>query len=80
MDLNLCDPAGLAQVSEQPKCPKVLQGECERCFRASGVRVPKQSLARCETVFWGVSPGAKQGLDGARDSFGTLGPERPNHL
>ena len=75
-----CDPAGLVQVSKQPKCPKVLKGECERCFRASGVRVPKRSLARCQTVFWGVSPGAKQGLHCARDLFGTLTPEARKHL
>ena len=75
---KFCDPAGLVQVSELPKCPKVLKGGWERCFRASGARVPKQSLARCETVFWGVSPGAIQGLHGARDSSGTLGPETPD--
>ena len=75
-----CDPAGLVQVSKQPKCPKVLKGECERCVQASGVRVTKQSLARCQTVFWGVSPGAKQGLHGARDLFGTLTPEARKHL
>ena len=55
-------------------------GRVRKVFVASGVRVPKQSLAWCETVFWGVLPGAKQGLDGARDSFGTIGPERPNHF
>ena len=56
----------------------MLKGECEKCFRASGVRVPKQPLARCETVFWGVSPGAKQpeGLHGARDSFGEFSAQR----
>ena len=69
-----CDPAWPGTSVKPAK------GECERCFRASGVRVPKQSLARCKTVFWGVSPGAKQGLHGARDSFGTLGQERPNHF
>ena len=73
-----CDSAALVQLSKQPKCSKVLKGGCERCFRASGVRLPKQSLARCETPFEAVSPGAKQGLDGARDSFGTLGRKTPN--
>ena len=44
------------------------------------MRVPKRSLARCDTVFWGVSPGAKQGLHGARDLFGTPTPEARKHL
>ena len=30
-------------------------------FRASRPRAPKQSVARCETLSWAVSPGAKQG-------------------
>ena len=75
-----CDSAALVQRSKQPKCPKVLKGGCERCFRPSEVRLPKKSLARCETPFWALSPGAKHGLDGARDSFGTLGRKTPNHL
>ena len=50
-------PAGVAtplawyKYLNSQKCPKVLKGGCERCFPASGVRVPKYSLARCETPF-----------------------------
>ena len=78
MCFGVCDSAALVQQSEQPKCPKVLNEGAKGSFRASGVRLPKQSLARCETPFQAVSPGAKQGLDGARDSFGTLGRKTPN--
>ena len=52
---------------------------CERCVRDS-CESHKQSLAWCETLFWAGSPGAGEGLDGVRDSFGTLGPKTPNHV
>ena len=58
--------------------PKSAQGECRRCFWASGVRVPKQSDGLGRNSVWPVSPGAKQGLQGTRDSFGTLGPDLVN--
>ena len=49
-----CDPAGLVQVSNQPKCPKMLTGGCERCFGAFGPRVPKESLTPCKPCFAGT--------------------------
>ena len=44
-----CDPAGLVQVSKQPKCPKV--GRALKVIWVFGPRVPKESLALCKPCF-----------------------------
>ena len=51
------------------------EGECESCFRTSELRLPKQSPAWCESLVLGSFPRREIGLHGARDPFGTLGPE-----
>ena len=56
------------------------QRRVQKAFlRACGTTAPKQSVAQCETLFQAISPSAKQGLHGAGDSFGTLGPQTQSH-
>ena len=57
-----------------------IKGECERCFRASGVRVPKQSLARCEPVCLGCFARCETGFARCETLFWDSRPRETKSL
>ena len=78
--LKDCEPAGLVEVSKQPHRPKVLKESPKGVFGPPGRESQDSLLHGAKPLFRLFSPGEKQGLHRAKDSFGTLGPKTPNHF